>query len=221
MADDPKTGAEPPRCGSFITTRAGWPANALIRDRTKQTTSTIVKTIEALAIVASLGLISGSAAFAQGRTGGKPKKQPDFAQVVLKQLSEGYASIAPFDTNKDGKLNATEEDAIADALKDGSLKLPIPPMPPPPPPPQDGAGADAGPPPGMMPPIEEMLPVIASLYEAVAALDADQNGSLDDNEKAALKKAFEGGKLPLPPAPPHHGGPPMGEHPAGPGGPRP
>ena len=202
-------------------TRAGWPVPALIRDQTKQqqTTTIIVKAIEALAILASLGLISGSSAFAQGRPGGKPKLQPDFAEVALKQLSEGYANIAPFDKNKDGKLNDTEEQAIADALEDGSLILPMPPMPPPPP--QDRSGADAGPPPEMMPPIEEILPVISSLYEAVAALDADKSGSLDDNEKAALKKAIEGGKLPLPPAPPHLGGPPMGGRPPGPGGPQP
>ena len=200
-------------------TRAGWPVHALIRDATKQATTTIVKTIETLAIVALLGLISGSSAFAQGRPGGKLKKQPDFAEVALKQLSEGYESIAPFDKDKDGKLNDTEKESIADALEDGSLKLPIPPMPSPPP--SDKSGADAGPPPEMMPPIEEILPVISSLYEAVAALDADKNGSLDDNEKALLKKAFEDGKLPLPPIPPHHGGPPMGERPPGPSGPRP
>ncbi len=178
-----------------------------------------MKTTEALAIVASLGLISGSPAFAQDSPGGKPKKQPDFAEVVLKHLTEGHASIAAFDKNKDGALNDSEKEAIADALKDGSLHLPPPPMPPPPP--KDGSSADGGPPPEMTPPIGEILPVISSLYEAVAALDADKNGSLDDNEMAALKKAFEDGKLPLPPAPPHRGGPPMEGPPPGPGGPQP
>jgi hypothetical protein len=175
-----------------------------------------MKTIEALAIVATLGLISGSSAFAQDRPGSKPKKQPDFAEVALKQLSEGYASIVPFDKNKDGKLNDAELKAIADAWEDGSLKLPLPPMPPSPP--NDQSGADAGSPPEMMPPKEVVLPVIASLYEAVAALDADKNGTLDANEQGVLKKAFKDGKLPLPP---HFGGPPMGERPPGPGGPRP
>lgn len=175
-----------------------------------------MKTIQALAIVASLGLISGSSAFAQDRPGGKPKKQPDFAEVALKQLSEGYASVVPFDKNKDGKFNDAELKAIADAWENGSLKLPLPLMPPPPP--NDKSGADAGPPPEMMPPKEEVLPVIASLYEAVAALDADKTGTLDANEQGVLKKAFKDGKLPLPP---HFGGPPMGERPPGPGGPRP
>jgi hypothetical protein len=218
-AADPKTGADPPLYGSFIPTRAGGPVHALIRDQTKpqrQTTKYIVKTIEALTIVASLGLISGSSAFAQGPPGGKPNKQPDFEEVAFKQLSEGYTSIVPFDKNKDGKLNDAELKAIADAWENGSLKLPLPPMPPPPP--KDRSGAEDGPPPEMMPPKEVVLPVLASLYEAVAALDADKNGALDANEQGALKKAFKDGKLPLPP---QFGGPPMGERPPGPGGPRP
>lgn len=56
---------------------------------------------------------------------GGPKK-PDPAQVAA-HMAQFFASIAIYDVNKDGQLDATEQAAVVAALTDGSLTLPHPP----------------------------------------------------------------------------------------------
>ena len=161
----------------------------------KDHNETNIMKIKLLAIIAGLGLFNGSSAYAQGG----PAKPP--ASGALKHLLAVYRSIAPFDTNKNGKLELAEEDAIVDAIRDEKLELPIPPFGP----------MGMTPPKAFMPDPEAMIGRLSEMYKTVAATDANNNGVLDANEQEALTAAIKTGKMSFHRNP----GGPMGGRPPG------
>lgn len=169
-----------------------------------------MKKIATLAAVAALGLTLCSSANAQGRPGGARGQRPSNAQPpagapqhpadaapAVGHLTEAFAKVAPFDANKDGQLEATEKEALAKAIANGTVQAPN----------------HRTPPAGVEPSAEQILNRIASMYALVAPYDADHNGALSDTEQTALKSAIEKGELPRP-------GGPRGQRPPGVGGPR-
>jgi hypothetical protein len=137
-----------------------------------------------------------------GGPGGEGGKRPDPAQMIT-HLSERYAALAGYDADKNGKLDATEQAAVAKAIEDGTLKFGPP----------GGRGGEG--PGGEKPPVDKVAEGAAKMYEPIAAYDADKSGSLDETEQAAVKKAIEDGSLKLP-RPGGRG--PGGRGPGGPGG---
>ena len=143
-----------------------------------------MKQIKTLAMTGALGLAICGFALAQvhdGRpsTGGATEEHPDPAAVV-EHLSKFFPSIAAFDTNKDGKLDATEKQALAKAIADGTLQIPA-----------------HTPPHGEKPSPEMLVNHIAEMYARVAAYDTNHDGQLDAAEQAALKAAIEKGEFVL------------------------
>jgi hypothetical protein len=98
----------------------------------------------------------------------------------VEHLSKFFPSIAAFDTNKDGKLDATEKQALAKAIADGKLELPA-----------------HTPPHGEKPTPEMMVNHIVDMYGHVAVYDKNHDGQLDTTEQAALKAAIEKGEFSL------------------------
>ncbi|MBM3840854.1 MAG: hypothetical protein FJ398_23445 [Verrucomicrobia bacterium] len=169
-----------------------------------------MKNITTLAMAAVLGLALCSSANAQGRPGGARGQRPGNIQPpagapqhptdaapAVGHLTEAYAKVAPFDANKDGQLDATEKEALAKAIVEGTVQAP----------------AHRTPPAGVTLSAEQILGRIAGMYSRVAPYDANHDGVLDETEQAALKSAIENGELPRP-------GGPRGQRPAGAGGPR-
>jgi len=166
-----------------------------------------MKHITSLAVVAALGLSICSSALAQGRPGGARGQRPANAQppagaptdaaAAVGHLTEAFAKVAPFDVNKDGQLDATEKEALARAIADGTVQAP----------------AHRTPPAGVAPSAEQILNRIAGMYALVAPYDANHDGVLSETEQAALKSAIEKGELSRP-------GGPRGQRPASAGGPR-
>jgi hypothetical protein len=64
----------------------------------------------------------------------------DAAKHIVKHLAALYAALAPYDTDKNGQLDSSEQAAVSAALANGTLKLPRPGGP--------GGGGRGGPPPG-------------------------------------------------------------------------
>ena len=160
-----------------------------------------MKTIETLTILTLFSLCCGPSAFAQG----EPTKQPEPSTKFMKHLVEVYACIAPFDENKNGKLEVAEEDTILAALENGKLELPMPPTGP----------LGMTPPKAAMPDPEMMIGHISEMYATTAATDVDKSGTLDATEQANLAVAFKKGNLPFPGNP----GGPLGGRPPGIDGP--
>jgi len=98
--------------------------------------------------------------------------------ALVEHLSKFFPSIAAFDTNKDGKLDATEKQALAKAMADGKLELPA-----------------HTPPHGEKPGSEMMVNHIVDMYARVAVYDKNHDGQLDAAEQAALKAAIEKGEF--------------------------
>jgi hypothetical protein len=98
--------------------------------------------------------------------------------AVVEHLSKFFPSIASFDTNKDGKLDETEKQALAKAIADGTLQLPA-----------------HTPPNGVKPSPEKMVNHIVDMYARVAIYDTNHDGQLDAAEQAALKAAIEKGEF--------------------------
>ncbi len=171
-----------------------------------------------LSILGTSALLLGASlisAFAQGRPGpgGPPRggkgpggpeggERPSSAEIA-KNLSTRYEAIAAFDTDKNGKLEAAEIEAVNKAIEDGSLEVG------PPRPPKDdkkGEGKPSDKPEGKRPPGDKAGEHVAKLYESLVPYDADKNAKLDETEQAAVAKAIDDGTLKLP-------------RPGGPGGP--
>jgi hypothetical protein len=171
-----------------------------------------------LSLICTASLLFGATlavVTAQGRPGGPPPggkgpggpeggERPP-ATEIAKNLSTRFEAIAAFDTDKNGKLDATEQAAVAKAIDAGTLEVG-----PPRPPKGEGKEAPADKPEGKRPPGDKAAEHVAKLYESLATYDADKNGKLDDTEQAAVAKAIDDGTLKLP----HPGGR------GGPGGPR-
>ena len=136
-----------------------------------------------------------------GRFGGRPPA------LTAGQLSTNYAALAVYDVNKDGKLDATEQAAVAQALVDGKL-----------PPPGRPRGRDGGTPPTPTADLAQHLAAqMAAVYAALAPYDANKDAQLDTTEQAAVTQALADGTLKLPMGGP--GGGRRGGRPGGPGGP--
>ena len=69
----------------------------------------------------------------------RPTPSADDAKRIAKHLAALYAALAPYDTDKNGQLDTSEQAVVAAALANGTLKLPRPDRP---------RGDGGGPPPG-------------------------------------------------------------------------
>jgi hypothetical protein len=140
-----------------------------------------MKHIKRIVVVVALALAVGGFAVAQVQHGGafghSAGHHGDPASAV-KHIAEVFPKFAAFDTNKDGKIDTTEKEALAKAIVDGTLQLPA-----------------HTPPHGVKPTAEMMLNHIAEMYAHVAPFDANHDGELDASEQAALKSAIESGEF--------------------------
>ena len=150
-----------------------------------------MKTITLLSI--SLGLVAGSIASAQGGPPAGGPGRPHDPAAAIEHLTGAYATVAAYDTNKDGTIDETEAKALIAAVADGTIQPP-------------GKG---GAPEGRTPPADRIAERIAGMYSTVAPYDTDKDGTLNETEQAALKAAIEKGDI----------APPGGRGPGGPGGP--
>lgn len=133
----------------------------------------IKRIVLVLATVVGLG-VSGLA-IAQAHRGALHHGDP---ALLVQHLTAAYPQVAAFDLNKDGQLDATEKEALAKALADGTLQLP-----------------SHAPPHGSQPTAEMMVNHIAEMYAQVSRYDANHDGELDAAEQAALKAALEKGEF--------------------------
>lgn len=144
-----------------------------------------IKTLIALGV---LGLLLGGLAIAQVHHGRAwshlALHHPADSAAMVEHLSKAYPMIATFDANKDGQLDQEERAALAKAIADGTLQLPM----------QAAPG-------GQGPSAEELASHIGQMYARVAAYDANHNGTLDENELATIKSAIEKGELVCPHGP--------------------
>ena len=134
-----------------------------------------MKNIKRIVVVTLLVLVAGGLAIAQAHRGAWHHADP---ASMVQHFSQFFPRIAAFDINKDGKLDATEREALARAITDGTLQLPA-----------------HTPPNGIKPTTEMMVEHIAELYAGVWNYDANHDGELDATEQAALKSAIEKGEL--------------------------
>lgn len=151
-----------------------------------------------IALAIALGAALGTSAFAQpGDHGnGGPHNRP--APPNAATLSTNYAALVSYDTNQDGKLDAAEQSALAQALVDGKPQPPIPPR-----------GREGQTPPT---PNAEMASHLtrqmAALFDVIAPYDCNNDGQLDTTEQAAVTAALADGSLKLPKPSGPRGGPP-------------
>src|SRR5262245_62011066 len=130
-----------------------------------------MKNIKRVAIGAVLGFAVCGLAIAQvHRRGGfrhSAGQHHGNPAAVAEHLDEVFPQVATFDSNKDGKLDEREKEALGKALADGTLELAIP-----------------TPPNGAKPTAEGMLNHVAEMYAYVAGYDLNHDGELDATEKA-------------------------------------
>lgn len=146
-----------------------------------------MKTLTSLAVWAVLGAL-GTSAFAQGRPGSGPGQRPADANPPIATMTAAYATAAPFDTNKDGSLDATEQAALSKAIADGKVSLPTPPN-------------------GGQPNAQGGAARLAMMYATLAAYDANKDGQIDATEQASIEQAIKDGKLRRPGGQGGRGGP--------------
>jgi hypothetical protein len=141
-----------------------------------------MKNIKRLVIVALLGVAVCGLAIAQvhrnGGSGDGGALHHGDPAAIAEHLGEVFPQVAAFDANKDGKLDDAEKEALGKAIADGKLQLPQHALPH-----------------GGKPTPEMMLNHITEMYAHVATYDANHDGQLDANEKAALKSAIETGQF--------------------------
>ena len=149
-----------------------------------------MQNIKALAAMTALGLAVCSSGLAQGRPGGgrdqrpsDPPQHPGDAAAAVTHIAHVYPMIAAFDANQDGQLDAGERHALGQAMLDGTVEAPNHRTPP--------EGVEL-PHPGVI------IRSIAMMYRVASSFDADRNGSLSEDEQAALKGAIENGKVQRP-----------------------
>ncbi len=138
------------------------------------------------------------------RTPAGARQRPTEAAPAIAHFTEAFATVAPFDANQDGQLDATERATLAKAMAEGTVQAP----------------AHRTPPAGITPSPRMIINQIATLYSLVAPFDANHDGSLDENEQGALAAASKRGELPRPGGPPVGVGGPDGKRPPGPVRPR-
>jgi hypothetical protein len=141
-----------------------------------------MKNFKTLAIIAAGGLAVCGLAIAQvhdGNASGHDSQQHMDPAAMAAHLAQFFPKIAAFDTDKNGKLDDKEKEALAKAVADGTVELP------------------AHIPPGDKPNVEKMINHICGVYPQIARYDANHDGVLDETEQAALKSAIEKGELVL------------------------
>jgi hypothetical protein len=142
-----------------------------------------MKKMKTLAVVGALGLMVCGIAIGQVHPGGgtlnhgAAEHKGDAASIV-EHLAQFFPRIAAFDVNKDGKLDEGERAALAKAVADGKVELPV----------------HAGPQ-GEKSNADEMVAHVAEMYAYVARYDTNHDGELDETEKAAIIKAIENGEF--------------------------
>src|SRR5215472_12648996 len=117
-----------------------------------------MKNIKRIVMVTVLILAVGGLAIAGVHHGAWHHADP---ASMVEHFSQFFPKIAAFDTNKDGKLDATEREALAKAIADGTLQLPA-----------------HRPPNGAKPTTEMMVEHIAEVYAGVWIYDANHDGEL-------------------------------------------
>jgi hypothetical protein len=141
-----------------------------------------MKNIKTLALTGALGLLVCGIAVAQVHRDdtthhGLAQHQEDPASAV-EHIAQVFPKVAAFDTNKDGKLDAAEQEALAKAISDGTLKLPA------------HMGQHGGTQLADVP-----IAHIAEMYAYVARYDVNHDGVLDETEQAAITKAMQNGEF--------------------------
>lgn len=142
----------------------------------KQQKENRMKHIKTMVIAAAFGAVACSTALAQGRPGGGPGQRPVDANPPLAMMVSSYALAAPFDKNKDGSLDATEQGELSQAVADGKVSLPAPP---------NGAPVNG----------QGGASRLAMVYSTLAAYDTNKDGTLDATEQTAVEQAIKDGKL--------------------------
>jgi hypothetical protein len=140
-----------------------------------------MKNFKTLAAVVAGGLAVCGLAIAQvhdGNTSGHDPEHHSDPAALAAHLAAFYPKIAAFDSDKNGKLDDKEKEALAKAIADGTVELPV-----------------HVPPHGEKPNVEMMINHICDVYPQVARYDANHDGVLDETEQAALKSAIEKGEL--------------------------
>jgi len=138
--------------------------------------------LKTLAVVFAGGLAVSGLALAQvhdhiASVHGPHQAHSDPAAMVA-HLAQFFPKIAAFDVDKNGKLDKKEKAALAKAVADGKVELPVHTTPH-----------------GDKPSVEEMIDHIGEVYPLVARYDANHDGVLDESEQAALKSAIENGEV--------------------------
>jgi hypothetical protein len=139
-----------------------------------------MKNFKTLAAMIAGGLAACGLALAQvhdGNASGHDSQHHSDPAALAAHLAHFFPKIAAFDTDKNGKLDDKEKEALAKAIADGTVELP------------------AHIPHGDKPKVEMMLNHICEVYPQVARYDANHDGVLDEAEQAALKSAIEKGEL--------------------------
>jgi hypothetical protein len=142
-----------------------------------------MKNLKTLAALIALGLSVSGLVIAQDHDKNASdhgsQHHGDPASIAA-HLAQFFPKIAPFDANKDGKLDKKEKEALAKAVSDGKVELPnhIPSN-------------------GNKPAVEAMIDHIGEVYPVVARYDKNHDGVIDEKEQAALKNAIERGELDL------------------------
>lgn len=136
--------------------------------------------INKLIIAITIGFTIHAAAQAQGRPGGKPPFAPDGPPPFVKELPARFAILAAADANADKLLDEAEMTELEDAIADGTLTKPewLP-----------------NPPENVVIPAAAVAKNLARFYEAYAPFDANNNGTLEDNEKITIREAIMAGDL--------------------------
>jgi len=140
-----------------------------------------MKNIKTVAAGAILGLGICGVAIAQVHHGAHRHDGlhhfKDSASAV-EHLTEFYPRFAAFDVNKDGQLDAAENEALVQAIIEGRVQLP-------------GQRPESG----GAPSAEAMVNHIAGMFTQFAAYDVNHDGVFDATEQAALRAGIESGEL--------------------------
>jgi translation initiation factor IF-2 len=154
-----------------------------------------MKTIRILSTAAIIAAALTSAVLADDTTAAAPRRGPRGHGPGQHRQGPPPEIVAKYDANQDGKLDETERAALHADIEAGKVARPEGGRP------EGGRGPGAGPRRQGPPP------------EIVAKYDTNQDGKLDETERAALHADIEAGKVPRP-----EGGRPEGGRGPGAGG---
>ena len=146
----------------------------------KQNKGYQMRKLNAVLVIAGISSFIATSALGQA----PERKRPDFASdgppPFVAEIPERFAVLAAADANKDKKLDVEELATLAEAIADGTLTkpkwLPIPPK-------------------DIEIPASIIAIKLASFYEAWAPYDANDNGTLENPERLAIREAILSGDL--------------------------